>query len=183
MAMGLGALYMLHLLAQDWNVIRQPLPPVVQRLFTSASSGLNQFIVSRAKRDTVNNTDPQNKNFTIERLVAPLLHNKTATTIINWKRILSGDPLQCLPSLLCQLAAGTGLSYNEGFVLYRYVWNNFRNLPLQIRLPFIQGLALSANEKSAVPCYETYPLCWYSAKTMLKILSWLRYNPPPIIFP
>ncbi|CAD7080051.1 unnamed protein product [Hermetia illucens] len=82
-AMGLGALYMFHLLAQDYNKIRRPI------------STIRSFLrLKREVQQDVENVETV-KNFDID-----------------WDKILKYDPLNCLQSLACQLFAGAE-AHNE----------------------------------------------------------------------
>ncbi|XP_037813459.1 uncharacterized protein LOC119604726 [Lucilia sericata] len=166
MAMGLGAMYMLHLLAQDWNKIRRPIPPAVTRLLTGASKNLDNFI-TRGKRDLQGQRSQPKRRKThqgneIKRI------NSTAVTI-DWKRILSRDPFECLQSLVCQLLSGAEKNSHEALMMCDFLEENISVAPAKIGRAFSRGLAYRGRTER---CYEEYPFCWYSAKTMLKMLKW-----------
>lgn len=165
MAMGLGAMYMLHLLAQDWNKIRRPIPQAVTRLLTGASGNLDSFI-TRGKRDLsqmnlINHSKLLNAN-EIKRT------NSTAVTI-DWKRLLSRDPFECLQSLVCQLFSGAEKNSHEALLLVDFLKESISVAPAKIGRAFSRGLTYRGRTER---CYEEYPFCWYSAKTMLKMLKW-----------
>lgn len=189
MAMGLGAMYMLHLLAQDWNKIRRPIPPAVTRILTGASTQLDRYI-TRGRRDTnghhfsaaipVRNNKRQRlrsrsnvrkRNATATTSAAASLAASLNTNTINidWKRILSRDPFECLQSLICQLLSGAEKNSNEAAMLCDFLEQNVSMAPAKIGRAFGRGLALRGQTER---CYDEYPFCWYSAKTMLKMLKW-----------
>ncbi|XP_075150099.1 uncharacterized protein LOC142224203 [Haematobia irritans] len=164
MVMGLGAMYMLHLLAQDWDKIRQPLPPRVSRLLTSASIGLNNYL-TRGRRDL-------NNLRRIPRLSQQqqyAMKINSTENVIDWKRILSRDPLECLQSLVCQLMSGAETNSQESVMICDFLEENISIAPAKIGRAFSRGLAFRGQTER---CYDEYPFCWYSAKTMMRILKW-----------
>lgn len=164
MAMGLGAMYMVHLLAQDYNKIRQPVAAAA-RAFISASSP-----ITRAKRDSYE------ENIKIYNWLDPTAKNVTNTTTLNidWKIILSQDPFECLQSLICQLMSGADTHSNEAKLLMEFLEKTVDSAPVQIRFAFSRGLALRGSTEN---CYNVYPFCVYSAKTMLRVLRWFVESP------
>ncbi|XP_073821568.1 uncharacterized protein [Musca autumnalis] len=169
MAMGLGAMYMLHLLAQDWDKIRQPVPAAVARLLTGASRNLDNFIV-RGKRDITHHQQQQQRH--IRRVPEKIITRKSNSTasVIDWKRILSRDPFECLQSLVCQLLSGAEKNSEEAVLICDFLEENISVAPSKIAQAFSRGLAYRGRTER---CYDDYPFCWYSAKTMLKMLKWL----------
>ncbi|XP_005184174.1 uncharacterized protein LOC101898263 [Musca domestica] len=167
MVMGLGAMYMLHLLAQDWDKIRQPVPAAVSRLLTGASRNLDNFIV-RGRRD-LSGAGYQRH---IRRLPEKGATRKTNSTanVVDWKRILSRDPFECLQSLVCQLLSGAEKNSEEAVLICDFLEENISVAPAKIGRAFSRGLAYRGRTER---CYDDYPFCWYSAKTMLKMLKWL----------
>uniref|UniRef100_A0A1B0A3X2 Uncharacterized protein n=1 Tax=Glossina pallidipes TaxID=7398 RepID=A0A1B0A3X2_GLOPL len=165
MAMGLGAMYMLHLLAQDWNKIRRPLPAAATRLLTSASRNLDKYI-TRGKRDLRANQMPSHR--LDEKIIGK--NSSSDNSFIDWKRILSRDPFECLESLICQLVAGAEQSSEDAVMLYDFLEENLSMAPAKVGLAYGRGLALRGSPER---CYDAYPFCWYSAKTMLNLLRWL----------
>uniref|UniRef100_A0A1I8NZG5 Uncharacterized protein n=1 Tax=Stomoxys calcitrans TaxID=35570 RepID=A0A1I8NZG5_STOCA len=165
MVMGLGAMYMLHLLAQDWDKIRQPLPPRVSRLLTGASASLNNYIV-RGKRDLSLGQQRQ-----LRQMPDQYVAKRTNATenVIDWKRILSRDPFECLQSLVCQLLSGAETNAQESVIICDFLEENISLAPAKIGRAFSLGLAFRGQTER---CYDEYPFCWYSAKTMLKMLRW-----------
>ncbi|XP_054083637.1 uncharacterized protein LOC105209664 [Zeugodacus cucurbitae] len=164
MAMGLGAIYMVHLLAQDYNRIRQPVAAAA-RAIVSASNP-----ITRAKRDSYA------EDAKVHNWLHPTIKNMTNTTTLNidWKIILSRDPFECLQSLICQLMAGAENRSYEAKLLMEFLEKTVVSAPVEIRLAFSRGLAL---RKSTESCYNVYPFCVYSAKTMLRVLRWFADSP------
>ncbi|XP_065356043.1 uncharacterized protein LOC135950429 [Calliphora vicina] len=165
MAMGLGAMYMLHLLAQDWNKIRRPIPQAVTRFLTGASANLDSFI-TRGKRDLSHKNHPNRRKSLQGNEIKR--NNSTAVTI-DWKRILARDPFECLQSLVCQLLSGAEKNSHEALLMCDFLEENISVAPAKIGRAFSRGLAYRGRTER---CYEEYPFCWYSAKTMLKMLRW-----------
>ncbi|GBP06630.1 hypothetical protein EVAR_72547_1 [Eumeta japonica] len=94
--------------------------------------------------------------------------NASAVTI-DWKRILSRDPFECLQSLVCQLLSGAEHASEEALLLCDFLEENISVAPAKIGRAFSRGLAYRGRTEL---CYNEYPFCWYSAKTMLKMLKW-----------
>ncbi|XP_061389837.1 uncharacterized protein LOC133325026 [Musca vetustissima] len=166
MAMGLGAMYMLHLLAQDWDKIRQPVPAAVSRLL----SGASRSYLLRGKRDIHGDAIGHHRH--VRRIPEKHLARKTNATVnvIDWKRILSRDPFECLQSLVCQLLSGAEKNSEEAVLICDFLEENISVAPSKIGRAFSRGLAYRGRTER---CYDEYPFCWYSAKTMLKMLKWL----------
>uniref|UniRef100_A0A182N2A7 Uncharacterized protein n=1 Tax=Anopheles dirus TaxID=7168 RepID=A0A182N2A7_9DIPT len=144
----LGSLYTLHLLAQDFMKLAKPL-----------------FMAS-GKRD----------------LGPSLPYNRTAALMdfeakINWNKMLQTDPLKCAFSLICQLAAGAELQDAQAKVIYEFIAfsvENSKTIPAPLKEAFENGLKFGANLKATenhTHCYRRYPLCLYSARTMLRFMS------------
>uniref|UniRef100_A0A1A9WNZ2 Uncharacterized protein n=1 Tax=Glossina brevipalpis TaxID=37001 RepID=A0A1A9WNZ2_9MUSC len=166
MAMGLGGMYMLHLLAQDWNKIRRPLPREVTRFLTAASRNVDKYI-TRAKRDLRSNSI---YSLRLNDTIIVKNSSPNNNSLIDWKRILSRDPFECLESLICQLISGAESSSLDAVVLRDFLKERILIAPPKIGLAYGRGLALHGLPER---CYDSYPFCWYSAKTMLNILRWL----------
>ncbi|XP_036225471.1 uncharacterized protein [Bactrocera oleae] len=164
MAMGLGAMYMVHLLAQDYNKIRQPVAAAA-RAIVSASN-----LITRAKRDTYED------NVNVYNLLHPTVVNVTNTTTLNidWKIILSRDPFECLQSLICQLMSGADTHSREAKLLMEFLEKTVDLAPVEVRFAFSRGLDLHGSTET---CYNVYPFCIYSAKTMLRVLRWFAESP------
>ncbi|XP_022228620.2 uncharacterized protein LOC111078315 [Drosophila obscura] len=175
-AMGLGAMYMMHLLAQDWNRIR-PIQGITT-LAGQVSSGLNlNRLPALAGQASAALTRIRG------RREAPTYHRARGTgtpdsgrgpyrappPAIDWKRILSRDPFECLQSLICQLMSGAEAAAPEAELLMDYLESSLELAPAKIGRAFSRGLALRG---STDRCYNEYPFCLYSAKTMLRILRW-----------
>lgn len=95
-AIGLGALYVLHLLAQDFQKIRRPVQAA-------------KALLSLGKRDVSN-------------VLTTTEEPPPEELDIDWYRILSYDPLSCALSLVCQLSTGEELrTTEEGKLLYGFV--------------------------------------------------------------
>ncbi|XP_035894339.1 uncharacterized protein LOC118504229 [Anopheles stephensi] len=144
----LGSLYTLHLLAQDFMKLSKPL-----------------FMAS-GKRD----------------LGPSLSFNRTATLLdfeakINWNKILQTDPLKCAFSLICQLAAGAEPQDVQAKIIYEFVAfsvENSKTIPRPLKESFELGLKYNDNlsaKENYKKCYRRYPLCLYSARTMLRFMS------------
>ncbi|XP_030383845.1 uncharacterized protein LOC115631274 [Scaptodrosophila lebanonensis] len=168
-AMGLGAMYMMHLLAQDWTRIR-PIRGATQ-LLMQASSALQ---LNRNRRDTLRNElgwvrGAQDTGGGGAAAANGLRHPALPTPGIDWKRILSRDPFECLQSLICQLMSGAEAASQEAELLMDFLESSVEMAPAKIGRAFSRGLALRG---STDRCYDEYPFCLYSAKTMLRILRW-----------
>ncbi|XP_058067227.1 uncharacterized protein LOC131216685 [Anopheles bellator] len=144
----LGSLYTLHLLAQDFMKLSKPL-----------------FMAS-GKRD----------------LGPSLSYNRTATLMdfeakINWNQMLRADPWKCALSLVCQLAAGAEPRDGQAKIIYEFIAfsvENSKTVPKPLQEAFESGLRYNGNLSVAnnhEKCYGRYPLCLYSAKTMLRLMS------------
>ncbi|XP_049779516.1 uncharacterized protein LOC126176402 [Schistocerca cancellata] len=82
--MGLAGMYMLHVLAQDYNAIRQPVKAKV------ASAILRSVIAKRSAADS------------------PVVGEAAA-----WGRVLRADPAGCARRVLCELAAKPELRLSD----------------------------------------------------------------------
>lgn len=179
--MGLGAMYMMHLLAQDWNRIRpiqgltnlagqvgntlnlQRIPALAGQASSAVTSAFQ-----RGKRDTLTKElgwvhgrqDTGGGGGTKE-------HRPSSS--IDWKGILARDPFECLQSLICQLMSGAEAHAPEAELLMNFLESSLELAPAKIGRAFSRGLALRGNTES---CYNEYPFCLYSAKVMLRILRW-----------
>ncbi|BFF95186.1 uncharacterized protein DMAD_12644 [Drosophila madeirensis] len=180
-ATGLGAMYMMHLLAQDWNRIR-PIQGITM-LAGQVSSGLNlNRLPALAGQASAALTRIRG------RREAPSYHRqrhepgwgrgtpdsgrgpyRAPPPAIDWKRILSRDPFECLQSLICQLMSGAEAAAPEAEILMDYLESSLELAPAKIGRAFSRGLALRGHTDR---CYDEYPFCLYSAKTMLRILRW-----------
>ncbi|KAM8716031.1 hypothetical protein ACLKA7_002988 [Drosophila subpalustris] len=172
--MGLGAMYMMHLLAQDWTRIR-PIQGITN-LAGQASSALNlQRLPSLAgQASAALGALQRGKRETLRRQLGWLHAKKEAdelhpSSAIDWKRILARDPFECLQSLICQLMSGAEAHSNEAELLMNFLESSLEMAPAKIGRAFSRGLALRGSTER---CYDEYPFCLYSAKTMLRILRW-----------
>lgn len=171
--MGLGAMYMMHLLAQDWTRIR-PIQGItnlagqassalnLQRLPSLAGAASGALGLQRGKRETMRRQLGWLPGKKIEGALHP-------SSDIDWKRILARDPFECLQSLICQLMSGAEANSNEAEMLMNFLESSLELAPAKIGRAFSRGLALRGNSEG---CYGEYPFCLYSAKTMLRILRW-----------
>ncbi|XP_033162337.1 uncharacterized protein LOC117142440 isoform X1 [Drosophila mauritiana] len=184
-ATGLGAMYMMHLLAQDWVKIRpirgitqlagmaaQPIQQVIAPI-QQASGALNLF---RSRREASLNhelgwvrrtQDSGGGNGARGGRGGGADHRPPPA--VDWKRILSRDPFECLQSLICQLMSGAEAKVPEAELLMDYLESSLELAPAKIGRAFSRGLALRGSTEL---CYNEYPFCLYSAKTMLRILRW-----------
>lgn len=96
--MGLGALYVLHLLAQDYMKIQKP------------AAKLAKFLLSKRDLDAVNQVFKLENNNSFVHNNNIVKHYsfemKMKEFNIDWNRILKNDPLKCAQSLICQIVAG-----------------------------------------------------------------------------
>ncbi|KAH8376166.1 hypothetical protein KR200_006668, partial [Drosophila serrata] len=184
-ATGLGAMYMMHLLAQDWVKIRpirgitqlagmaaQPIQMAIAPI-QQASASLNLF---RSRREA---TSSQGHDLGWVRRtqdsgggggrVSNGRVQRPPPPAIDWKRILSRDPFECLQSLICQLMSGAEAKVPEAELLMDYLESSIEMAPIKIGRAFSRGLALRGSTEL---CFNEYPFCLYSAKTMLRILRW-----------
>ncbi|XP_055532861.1 uncharacterized protein LOC129722982 [Wyeomyia smithii] len=140
---GLGSLYVMHLLAQDFMKLSKPL---------FMASGKREAVL-------INRTSALMK-----------FENK-----IDWSSILKRDPLECSLSLICQLAAGAEKENDAANAIYNFIEysiENNKNVSKRIVQSFERGLHLyQFNDADFKKCYPYYPLCIYSAKTMMKLLD------------
>lgn len=144
-AMGLGGLYMVHLLAQDYNKIRKTIQPITKVLL--------------GKRDLSN-------------LNRTKLEDKQAARIkVDWNNILKNDPFKCLESLVCQVVAGSESTNPDAQDIQALVEDNISNekLPSKIIAAYNHGLKYKKNPEK---CFIVYKFCIYSARTMLNLLKW-----------
>ncbi|XP_065725075.1 uncharacterized protein [Drosophila suzukii] len=183
-ATGLGAMYMMHLLAQDWVKIRpirgitqlagmaaQPIQQVIAPI-QQASGALNLF---RSRREAnlnhelgwVRRTQDSGGGSGKVGAAGGVVHRPHPA--IDWKRILSRDPFECLQSLICQLMSGAEAKVPEAELLMDYLESSVEMAPVKIGRAFSRGLALRGSPEL---CFTEYPFCLYSAKTMLRILRW-----------
>ncbi|XP_055596461.1 uncharacterized protein LOC129746667 isoform X1 [Uranotaenia lowii] len=139
----LGSLYVLHLLAQDFMKLTKPI-----------------FMAS-GKRETS----------TYNRTAALMDFEKQ----IDWNRMIKYDPLKCSLSLICQLAAGAEKKNKAANAIYEFVSysvENSKSVPKRIVQSYERGLSYyQNNETDSKKCLTHYPLCIYSAKTMMKLLD------------
>ncbi|KAH8271097.1 hypothetical protein KR018_007820, partial [Drosophila ironensis] len=180
-ATGLGAMYMMHLLAQDWVRIRpirgitqlagmvaQPVQMAIAPI-QQASASLNLF---RSRREAVQHHE---LNWVRGSKDSGGRRNRAAGTAerpppaIDWKRILSRDPFECLQSLICQLMSGAEAEVPEAELLMDYLESSLEMAPIKIGRAFSRGLAFKGSTEL---CFNEYPFCLYSAKTMIRILRW-----------
>ncbi|XP_037958892.1 uncharacterized protein LOC119688284 [Teleopsis dalmanni] len=164
MAMGLGALYMLHMLAEDYNKIRQPIAAAraaTQALMTASAT------LARGKRGLPTSDNQTNLDLTTS--TNNLNSSNNVKLNIDWKRILSRDPFHCLLSLICQLVSGAEQDSKDATQILKFLESSLSDVPTKISRAFSCGLVFrGATER----CYNEYPFCIYSAKTMLRILKW-----------
>lgn len=122
--MGLGALYLMHLLAQDYMKIRKP------------AAKLASFLLSKRDLDAVNSISVF--QFCITKTIHLFVKNtaqlytfhlKQQEFNIDWNRILKNDPLKCAQSLICQICAGAERDNKDVtpiIHLLEYVFNIFK---------------------------------------------------------
>lgn len=181
-ATGLGAMYMMHLLAQDWVKIRpirgitqlagmaaQPIQMAIAPI-QQASASLNLF---RSRRSVIQSHElgwlRKAQDSGGGESVQRGKQVERPPPAIDWKRILSRDPFECLQSLICQLMSGAEEESPEAEVLMDYLESSLEMAPVKIGRAFSRGLALRGSTEL---CFNEYPFCLYSAKTMLRILRW-----------
>ncbi|XP_034101314.1 uncharacterized protein LOC132783557 [Drosophila nasuta] len=177
--MGLGAMYMMHLLAQDWTRIR-PIQGITN-LAGQASNALNlQNLAGQIPQlagQIPNLASQASAALNLQRGKRGTLQRKQhAVPGIDWKRILARDPFECLQSLICQLMSGAEAQSSEAELLMDFLESSLEMAPAKIGRAFSRGLALRGNSER---CYDEYPFCLYSAKTMLRILRWFSETKSP----
>ncbi|XP_067626258.1 uncharacterized protein [Eurosta solidaginis] len=163
MGMGLGALYMMHLLAQDYNKIRRPVSAAARALVSASN------LVPRVKRETPKSITKVYMWVSQPEQSATQSSQNATSLNIDWKRILSRDPFECLQSLICQLASGAETQSHEAKLLLEFVEATVDMAPATIQRAFSKGLVFRG---STDRCYHEYPFCVYSAKTMIRVLRW-----------
>jgi hypothetical protein len=97
---GLGSLYVLHLLAMDFQRIGRP---IVQGASTLYMGAQNLFGKRAANGDNV------------------IMDEMSMNATLNWDMILQKDPFNCALSLICQIAAGAEKSSEEANRIYEVV--------------------------------------------------------------
>ncbi|KAH8249528.1 hypothetical protein KR032_010246, partial [Drosophila birchii] len=187
-ATGLGAMYMMHLLAQDWVKIRpirgitqlagmaaQPIQMAIAPI-QQASASLNLFRTRREASSSqvhdlgwVRRTQDSGGGAAAAAGAGGRRVQRPPPPAIDWKRILSRDPFECLQSLICQLMSGAEAKVPEAELLMDYLESSIEMAPVKIGRAFSRGLALRGSTEL---CFNEYPFCLYSAKTMLRILRW-----------
>ncbi|KAH8255491.1 hypothetical protein KR038_004494, partial [Drosophila bunnanda] len=187
-ATGLGAMYMMHLLAQDWVKIRpirgitqlagmaaQPIQMAIAPI-QQASASLNLFRTRREAGSSqghdlgwVRRTQDSGGGAAAASGGRRGRVQRPPPPAIDWKRILSRDPFECLQSLICQLMSGAEAKVPEAELLMDYLKSSIEMAPIKIGRAFSRGLALRGSTEL---CFNEYPFCLYSAKTMLRILRW-----------
>ncbi|XP_049809256.1 uncharacterized protein LOC126252409 [Schistocerca nitens] len=90
--MGLAGMYMLHVLAQDYNAIRQPVKAKV------ASAILRSVIAKRSAADSTVVGEA-------EAVAAGAAGASAGRPSLDWGRVLRADPAGCARRVLCELAA------------------------------------------------------------------------------
>lgn len=102
MLLGLGTLWVLHLLAQDFNKIRKPV---------QAATKLLRFL-GRRKRDIRDLSSLESEE-----------DDQNLTHTVNWDFLMKFDPLECAQSLICQLATDedTYLEESEANNIKRFI--------------------------------------------------------------
>ncbi|CRK91929.1 CLUMA_CG005547, isoform A [Clunio marinus] len=150
MIVSLGALYTIHLLAQDFTKISSGAGRVASTLF--------------GKRDL----DDANRRANITDLEIEFEKK------IDWNNILSKDPFNCALSLICQLSAGAEKNNNEANQIYEFITHTIEHtkVPKKLSKAYQSGLDFNKNRKNDfIKCYKMFPLCPYSSKTMMKLIT------------
>ncbi|XP_039154333.1 uncharacterized protein LOC6732496 isoform X1 [Drosophila simulans] len=179
-ATGLGAMYMMHLLAQDWVKIR-PIRGITQ-LAGMAAQPIQQVIAPIQQASGALNLFRSRREASLNHELGWVRRTQDSggggrgggadhrpPPAVDWKRILSRDPFECLQSLICQLMSGAEAKVPEAELLMDYLESSLELAPAKIGRAFSRGLALRGSTEL---CYNEYPFCLYSAKTMLRILRW-----------
>ncbi|XP_070506035.1 uncharacterized protein [Chironomus tepperi] len=144
LAAGLGALYTVHLLAQDWMKIQ-----AAARLLLG-------------KRDL---TD-LSRNVTKDEIE---FEEK-----IDWDKILDRDPFSCALSLVCQLVAGAERKDDEANAIYEFITSTIDHVkvPKKLKKAYKLGQDYNKNQRDDYQkCYTNYSWCPYSARTMIKFIT------------
>ncbi|CAO1425026.1 unnamed protein product [Diamesa serratosioi] len=150
-ALGLGALYSIHLLAGDWMKIQ------------SAAGAAKLFLGKR---------DVEQASVDITKLEIKMEEK------IDWENVLNKDPLKCALSLVCQLAAGAEKENKEANQIYEFILSNIEKVkvPKRLKKSFEEGQDYNQNGKEDFEkCYKNFPICPYSAKTMMKLIQFNNY--------
>lgn len=94
----------------------------------------------------------------------------TASVNVDWENILKFDPFNCALSLICQVSADAEKDNKLAKDIIDLIRNNIGNdlTPKVVINAFNAGKKYRSNFKM---CYNDYPLCVYSAKTMLKLIE------------
>lgn len=153
--LGVGALYLLHLLAQDFNKIRKPAQAVKALL--------------KLKREI--DTQPFTKQF-LEKLF-----EKTAQ--LDWSKILLNDHRSCTLLLVCQLASmNATILVENGQIVNEFIEapeDAYNSAPEVVRHAYDLGVQTRANADSK-DCLAEYPLCPYPGEAMVRFLQTYIYE-------
>lgn len=97
---------------------------------------------------------------------------------IDWDKILQRDPFSCALSIVCQLSAGAEKNNEEAERIYEFLSHAIENskVPKKLKKSYEQGIEFNKNEKTDfTKCYQSYPLCPYSAETMIKFITFNKF--------
>lgn len=112
---------------------------------------------------------------------------------IEWNKVLSRDPFNCALSLVCQLSAGAAKQDEEANKIYEFIsWVprkivkivtkfisifcshtiEHTKVPKKLKNAYDLGIEYNKGVKSDFKkCYKNYPICPYSADTMLRLIA------------
>ncbi|XP_034244210.1 uncharacterized protein LOC117646936 [Thrips palmi] len=153
-AMGLAGMYMLHMLAQDYNKITNRPRPAV-----AATRALFRAIT---KRDVSAVSDERGA------VEAPSRRGVMAHLL---RQVLMQDPLGCARKLVCQLSASTkGLRPHETAIL-RLVQRSEEDDDDEAAAEFRAAEQLGQSSKDAAKCAARYSKCLIEARAFLKLLQ------------
>lgn len=97
---------------------------------------------------------------------------------IDWNKILQRDPFSCALSIVCQLSAGAEKNNEEANRIYEFLSHAIENskVPTKLKKSYEQGIEFNKNDKKDfTKCYKSYPLCPYSAETMIKFITFNKF--------
>ncbi|XP_026288491.1 uncharacterized protein LOC113213596 [Frankliniella occidentalis] len=163
LALGLGGMYMLHMLAQDYNKItNRPARPAV----AAATRALTRAIGKRDVGAVLQERGQEQSEWgPMRRAVGHVL-----------KQVLLQDPLGCARKLVCQLAASKSetLRPHEAAILRLVERSKLEDGDDDASAEFRAAQRLGKSSGDEARCATRYSRCLIEARTMLKLLQAVR---------
>lgn len=167
LALGLGGMYMLHMLAQDYNKItNRPARPAVAAATRAATRALTRAIGKRDVGAVLQEREREQSEWgPMRRAVGHVL-----------KQVLLQDPLGCARKLVCQLAASKSetLRPHEAAILRLVERSQLEDGDDDASAEFRAAQRLGKSSGDEARCAARYSRCLIEARTMLKLLQAVR---------